>query len=175
MEEQSFVLDNGGEYGKYILQDLILPAIHSTPEAIERYQKAGRKRIHWLDGSVMPTPFQINTAWYYEANHEYMDQWAREEGDSGTIGKPHTHDVDELLCFYGSDPHDPYNLCGEVEIWIEGERHLLTKSSLIYIPAGVSHLPLYVNRVDRPIFHFSMLLNPKYSFSCADGGVFEAK
>ncbi len=175
MDEQATVMDNGGVWGKYILQDLQLPAIHSTPEAIEKYEKAGRKRIHWMDGHVMPGAFQINTAWYYEPNHEYMDRWALEEGESGTIGKPHSHTVDELLCFYGSDPYHPYDLCGEVEIWIEGERHLLTKSSLIFLPAGVSHLPLYVNRVERPIFHFSLLLNDEYSFACENGEIFQAK
>ena len=66
MDEQATVMDNGGVWGKYILQDLQLPAIHSTPEAIEKYEKAGRKRIHWMDGHVMPGAFQINTAWYYE-------------------------------------------------------------------------------------------------------------
>lgn len=175
MEAKGYVMNAEGEYGKYILQELQLPAVHATPEAIEKYERAGRKRIHWMDGTVMPGAFQINTSWYYEPNHEYMDRWAREEGESGTIGKPHTHDVDELLCFYGSDPHNPYDLNGEVEIWIEGERHLLTKSSLIFLPAGVSHLPLYVNRVERPIFHFSLLLNSEYSFDCANGEVFRAK
>ena len=29
-------------------------------------------------------------------------------------------------------------LGGEVELWIEDERHVLTKSSLVYIPAGVT-------------------------------------
>lgn len=175
MAEPDYVMNDGGEYGNYILQDLRLPAVHAAPEAVERYERAGRRRVHWLDGRVMPSAFQINTAWYYEANHEYMDRWAEEEGEAGTIGKPHVHAVDELLCFYGSDPENPYDLNGEVEIWIEGERHLLTKSSLIYLPAGVSHLPLYVNRVERPIFHFSPLLDAEYAFACENGEVFEAR
>ena len=58
-------LNNEGEYGKYILQELVLPAVHATPDAIAKYEKAGRKRILWMDGSVLPAPFQINTAGYY--------------------------------------------------------------------------------------------------------------
>jgi hypothetical protein len=165
-------LNNTGEFGKYILQDLMLPSVHATPEAIAKYEKAGRKRILWMDGNVMPVPFQINTAWYYSANHEYMDKWASEDK---TVGRSHVHDFDELLCFYGSDPFNPYNLCGEVEIWLHGEKHILTKSSLIFIPAGMPHLPLYVNRVDRPIFHFSLLLNREYEFKCENGESFRAK
>lgn len=168
-------MNNGGEYGKYILQDLQLPEIHATPEAIARYEAAGRKRIHWMDGTVMPGAIQINTAWYFAANHEHMDKVAAEQGPDGVIGKPHVHEVNELLCFYGSNPEDPYDLGGEVEIWIEGEPHILTKSSLIWLPAGVSHLPLYVNKVERPIFHFSLLLDSQYSLESADGIVFQAK
>jgi len=170
MEE---VLNNGGEYGKYIIQDLILPAMHADPEAVARYHAAGRARILWIDGETMEgAPFQMNTAWYYSANHEYMDKWAAED-PAGVTGKPHVHSVPELLCFYGSDPQNPYDLGGEVEIWIEGEKHILTKSSLIFIPAGVTHLPLYVNKLDRPIFHFSMLMNSTYTLETDDGVAYE--
>lgn len=55
----------------------------------------------------------------------------------------------------GGDPDDPAALGGEVELWIEDERHLLTKSCLVYIPAGVHHCPMNFLRVDRPILHFS--------------------
>lgn len=164
-------LNNDGEFGKYILQDLQLPSVHSTPEAIAKYEKAGRKRILWMDGNILPVSFQINTAWYYSANHDYMDKWATEDKN---IGKPHVHNVDELLCFYGSDPYNPYDLGGEVEIWLNGEKHILTKSSLIFIPAGLPHLPLYVNTVNRPIFHFSLLLNREYEFKNENGDLFRA-
>lgn len=39
------VMNNGGEYGRYFLQELKLPSVHATPEAIEKYNGAGRKRI----------------------------------------------------------------------------------------------------------------------------------
>ena len=169
------IINNGGKYGKYFLQELKLPAVHATPEAIAKYNEAGRKRVLWLDGAVIEgCPLQINTAYYYEKNHDYMDDWAANDPD-GLVGKPHVHDVPELLCFYGTDPEKPYDLNGEVEIWIEGEQHILTKSTLIFIPAGMSHLPLYVNKVDRPIFHFSMLMDDSYGFTSANGNRFEAK
>ena len=169
------VMNNGGEYGRYFLQELKLPSVHATPEAIEKYNEAGRKRILWLDGGVIDgCPFQINTAYYYEANHGYMDNWAAND-PAGLVGKPHVHDVPELLCFYGTDPQNPNDLGGEIEIWIEEEQHLLTKSTLVFIPAGVFHLPLYVNKVDRPIFHFSMLMNSSYTFIGESGAKFEAK
>ena len=83
--------------------------------------------------------------------------------------------MDEILCFYGSDPEDPYNLHGEIELILGDESHILTKSSLIYVPAGMRHSTPLVNRIDRPIFHFSMVLNPNYNFVAEDGGTFMAK
>jgi hypothetical protein len=68
----------------------------------------------------------------------------------------HTHDFDETLAFMGGDPEHPMDLNGEVELFIEDERLLLTKSCLVYIPAGVNHCPMNFLRVDRPIFHFSV-------------------
>ncbi len=32
--------------------------------------------------------------------------------------QPHKHDYDEVLCFFGTDPEDFYNLNGEVELSI---------------------------------------------------------
>ena len=84
------------------------------------------------------------------------------------MGKPHQHAQPEILGFYGSDPDDPYNLGGEVEIFVDGESHILTKSTMLFLPPELPHCPLYVNRVDRPIFHFSVVMSGIYSFSDRD-------
>jgi mannose-6-phosphate isomerase-like protein (cupin superfamily) len=70
--------------------------------------------------------------------------------------KQHTHDFDETLAFFGGDPADPMNLCGEVELFLNGESLVLTESCMVYIPAGMKHCPMNVKRADRPIFHFSV-------------------
>jgi hypothetical protein len=69
---------------------------------------------------------------------------------------PHTHDFNEVVTFIGSNVEDPYDLGGEIEIWLEDEPQILTRSSLIFIPAGMKHCPLIIRRVDRPIFHTAM-------------------
>ena len=154
-------MNRDGIYGKYIIQDIILPPERATPEAGKEYEELGRRRILWLDALNMPcSGIQMNTAWYVHANRD-IEIERRESGASkGTL--PHVHDVDELLGFLGSNPDDPSDLCGEIELHIDGEPHILTKSSYVFIPAGVKHVPLYINRVDRPIFHFSLLLGPQY-------------
>jgi hypothetical protein len=36
---------------------------------------------------------------------------------------------------------------------------------MIFVPAGVKHCPLYIKRVDRPIFHYTVVTSPLYSSS----------
>jgi hypothetical protein len=77
-------------------------------------------------------------------------------------GGPHTHDADEIIGFFGNNPQDPYDLGGEIEFWLEDEKHILTKSCLIFVPRGMKHCPLILRRVDRPIFHFTTVTSGQY-------------
>ena len=52
---------------------------------------------------------------------------------------------------------------GVIEIGINGELHRLTRSSIIFMPAGMKHLPLSILELRRPILHFSVSLSPAYS------------
>lgn len=45
---------------------------------------------------------------------------------------------------------------GDLEIWLEDEKHVVNKSCLIFIPAGMKHCPLRSTRVDRPYIHFAL-------------------
>jgi hypothetical protein len=33
---------------------------------------------------------------------------------------------------------------------------------MLFIPAGMKHMPLRILRVDRPVFHFSVVTEPHY-------------
>lgn len=70
-------------------------------------------------------------------------------------GKPHYHDYIEYVILYGSNPKDPFDLGGEVEFWLGDEKHTVTNTCVITIPAGLSHCPFIFKRVDRPIFFSS--------------------
>ena len=88
---------------------------------------------------------------------------AAEVGDGNFLRLlPHVHDTDEIIGFFGSNPDDPYDLGGEVEIWLEDDKHMLTRSCMIFVPAGMKHCPLTVTRVDRPIFHFTTVTGHEY-------------
>ena len=145
------ITDYGGEYGKYIVHEL-KDHDYGTPEFAEIYRKCA-KRVHMIDGKTVPGAIRMNTSWYYRVPER--DPFVEE----------HVHDCDEILGFYGSDPENPYDLGGEIELAIGGEYHKITDSVMIFIPAGLRHMPLSVKRVDRPIFHFSIVMNSEY-----DGG-----
>jgi hypothetical protein len=71
-----------------------------------------------------------------------------------TISPPaHTHDHDELLGFIGSNPEDQNDLGGEIEFWLDDEKHIITQSCFIFLPAGLKHNPFIFTRIERPILH----------------------
>ena len=155
-------MNNEGEYGKYIIQESILPPYMRLPEVKQEYHENGRRRVLWLDDNAAPGGgFTMNSAWIVHADCEL--QMARRASNTVLeIGMTHSHESNEIVGFLGSNPDDPSDLCGEIEFFIEGEQHILTKSTYIYLPAGVIHMPMTVNRVDRPIFHFFITMTPGY-------------
>jgi len=163
------VRDKEGEYGNLIVQELELPASHTTPVAKELYARFGR-RIHWIDSNVVPGSFQMNTSLYLKPTKDRFDDVTPDQAKYVSFRVPHVHENSEILGFYGTNPDDPYDLGGEIEVTIDGETHVLTKSSLVFIPGGLPHCPLTITRVDRPIFHFSIVMDPLYTL-IADGKV----
>ena len=74
----------------------------------------------------------------------------------------HTHDVDEIVGFFGSDPEDVDSLNGVMRFFIDGEWVEFDKSCFIFIPAGVEHCPYEVVSLEKPIIHISMLPTSTY-------------
>jgi len=144
-----YVMDSEGEYGKYIVQTLQAPPFN---EGFKSFYKTYAERLLWMDANVVPGAFQMNTSWYLHAS-DVRPLYGHDE---------HVHDFDEMIGFLGSDYNDPYDLGGIIEIGINGELHRLTKSSMIFMPAGLKHLPLSILELHRPILHFSISLSPFY-------------
>ncbi|MDO4182715.1 MAG: hypothetical protein Q4E12_03805 [Coriobacteriia bacterium] len=136
------------ESSKYVIQTLQDPPF--ADENFKRIYDGFAKRILWMDGNVVPGAFQMNTAWYFAVP------------EKNPIFEEHSHNTDELIGFIGSNPDDPYDLGGELEVTVNGETHVITTSTMIFAPAGMPHMPLKINRVDRPIFHFSVVMESTY-------------
>lgn len=139
-----------GEYSSYIVQDLQYPEGMSSPEFQAMYDRFA-KRILWMDGNVVPGAFQMNTAWYCNVP------------EKDPIFPEHVHPDDELIGFFGSDPNDPYELHAEIEVAINGERRILTRSTMIFVPGNMPHMPMRILRVDKPVFHFSIMTGGEYN------------
>jgi hypothetical protein len=133
------------KYGKYVITDM---KKEFAPEVAARYAKWAT-RILWLDEEIVEGAYQMNCSWYRKMPEKQMEA-------------SHTHDADEIIGFFGSDPENANDLNGEIEFWIEDEKFNLTKSTLIFVPAGVKHCPLIIRKINKPIFHFTTVKTGLY-------------
>ena len=142
------------KYGKYIIyepkRNVKLPSYRGEPEGAPGDVEGKTTHMMYLDSEVVEGAFYSECAWFWPGSG--TDQ----NPESGPPpGGAHTHSFDEVVGFFGTNPEDPHDLCGEIEMWLEDEKHVLTKSFMIFVPAGMKHCPLIIRRVDRPIFHFT--------------------
>lgn len=140
------------KYDKYIVTELKAP--EAVMARLKDYARIG-KRILWVDESVVPGAFQMNCSWYLHS--------------SSRGPEPHVHDVDEIIGFFGNNHQDPYDLGGEIELWLEDEKFIIDRSAIVFVPAGMVHCPLILRRVDRPIFHFSTVTSGSYTQEQPEG------
>lgn len=146
------VYNTEGNYGKYIVQELKTPVFS---QGFNEFYATYAKRLLWMDSHNVPGAFQMNISWYMKAS-ECRPLLKHDE---------HVHEFDEMIGFLGSDPDDPYDLGAEIEIGIGGELHRLTRSSVIFMPGGLRHLPLSIIELHRPVLHFSISMNPAYGYT----------
>jgi hypothetical protein len=142
------------KYAQYIVTDLkknIVEAPWNPPPSEAGKGKGGR--ILFLDNEVAPGAFYVECVWALPRSPE---ESARK------VPQPHTHDYDEVLAFFGTNPDDIHDLGAEVELWLGDEKHILTKSCMVFIPKGLQHCPMKFLRIERPVFHFSAGPGKKY-------------
>jgi len=154
--------DKSGEqkYAKYISYDVDkakwLPK-DSTPPAEPRKKFDSTIKITpLLDLDRVPGAFYIDLNWMGKGySKDYLD-----EGE-------HYNDFDEVIGLIGSrGEKDPRALGGEVEMWLGGEKYLITRSCLIFVPKGLKHIPIRFNRIDNaPVLFFTFGQTAKYSLT----------
>ena len=142
------------KYGKYIITDYISDA-----------EKRARGRTP--DEKLPDVPYSHGLLWLDEKIVKgafYMEMVMLEPGNksTGVWVKPHTHEFDEILGFVSTNAKDYKNLGGDIELWLDDEKHMITKTCLVYVPANLKHCPLIINRVTTPIVHFSVLTGKQY-------------
>ena len=135
------------KYGKYIITDVIPK--EEAPWS-PKFKPDELIPMLFLDSRVIEGAFYVDSNWTLPA-------FAKE-----SHGQAHSHDYDEVLGFFGSDPENPHDLYAEAEVHLGDEVHTVTKSCLIYIPKGTEHGPIDFKRIDRPMFHFSCGTGKQY-------------
>jgi len=86
------------------------------------------------------------------------------ESATKTLGHgPHKHPVPEVLVALGSDPANPGDLGAEFELYMgtEMEKHVINRSTLIFIPANLVHCPFTIKKVTRPFIFIQAHYGPK--------------
>ena len=124
---------------QYIITEMNLPEYKQKSDAA---YPGKANHIAWLDKDIIKGAFYLECLWFLQ-------------GSEANRVEAHTHDFDEVIGFFGTDAGNQRDLGGEVELWLDGEKHVLTNSFIAFIPKGMVHCPLKVRRVDRPIFHFT--------------------
>lgn len=99
----------------------------------------------------------------FQANLSALYLVARDDKANGDT--PHTHDFDEYLSFIGLDPDNPDYLGGEVALCLgdEQESHTIDKSTTVYIPKGMKHLPITFKKIDKPFLLAHLFLTDAYA------------
>jgi len=146
------------KYEKYIIaEDLMPPLPADTRKLMKDQRQAGntidRTLLLGIQDSILKGSFFVGC--------EII--WGLTGDGPVNIETPHRHDFDEIIGFAGCDRRHPRELGGEIEFWLGGEAHVLTRSCLIFIPRRLEHCPIYFRRVDTPIFMFETGSGPGYA------------
>ena len=85
--------------------------------------------------------------------------------DKSNGDTPHIHDFDEYLSFIGLDPDNPDYLGGEIDLCLgeEREKHTINKSTTVFIPKGMKHLPITFKKIDKPFVLAHLFLTDFYT------------
>jgi hypothetical protein len=78
---------------------------------------------------------------------------------------PHMHKYPELFMHLGTDPDNPMELGAEVEMFVgpEMEKHIITRSTIMYFPANLPHSPWRILKVTRPFLIVTVNQSPLHT------------
>jgi len=127
------------KYGKYFITET--PPNPGMPD-----NRTKGNTVPWENSLYISEELngKVPGAFYLETN------MVLRTGTIDLLSKSHSHSFDEYLMFLGTNPEDQLDLGGEVEFWLGGEKHMITRTCAVFVPAGLDHCPVYFRRVDRP-------------------------
>ncbi|MGD0794001.1 MAG: hypothetical protein ABR958_00205 [Dehalococcoidales bacterium] len=78
------------------------------------------------------------------------------------VPEGHKHDYAQILAFIGGNLSDVFDFDAEIELYVGGEKHIINQTTVVYVPGGVMHCPLYFNRVGKPLLFNNMYFTAEY-------------
>ena len=138
--EETNGVTTAGKYAKYV-----------TPLPIE----PGPIHGPWID---------LQGENYENANCRFIYRFITKPVDM--VPFPHSHDFEEFMMFFGSDPQDISDFNAEIECYIgqgeDQERYVITSPTVLFFPKGMPHCPLNFKKVDKTITMVIIALTPRY-------------
>jgi hypothetical protein len=131
-----------GKYDKLIATDLFWKSPENPNKSVSGTRHLGKK---WGGAQHM----SMDTAYVTQAHV--------------MISQPHVHEFPQILNFYSANPKDAKDFDADVEITIEGEKHIIKQPSSVYIPAGTRHGPVVFARINKPLLFIDLAVGEEYS------------
>jgi hypothetical protein len=88
--------------------------------------------------------------------------WAPVTHPFTMVDSAHKHDYAQILAFVSNNLEDMFDFDAEVELYLEGEKHVINQTTVVYIPGGTMHCPLYIKRVGKPFLFNNMYFTAEY-------------
>ena len=141
------------KYSKYLVQKPSPVHLELQSKTAVKDPFPGIKNTHLMstDASVQENFFHVDCSWLWSGR-------AKEPA-----GEAHTHKFSQVIGLVGGTKEDAHDLGGEITIWLDGNKEMITRTCLIFIPAGVAHGPFLVSKVERPIFFVDIAMTGKYA------------
>ena len=131
------------KYGKYMVFGT--PPDVKRPDYMRDLDPKYMRPMAYVDETVIPdAEFGCETLWLLP-------------GEKSTAGQlmmdAHTLPHGTSIVFNAMNYEDITDLCAEVELWIGGEKHNITKSFGAYIPPDVEQGPMIVRNITKQTFY----------------------
>jgi hypothetical protein len=143
------------QYSNRIITDALpmTPEMHRFTAKQEKKGPPSLVSTHLLtvNAARLKDFFYVDCTWLWKGTAE------------GPLDVTHCHDFDEVVAFVGSNREDPHDLGAEIVIWLNGEKQVLTRSCLVFIPAGLNHFPVEIKKIDRPVFCVTIARTENYT------------
>ena len=148
----------GSKYEKYVVAK---PAYEVIPKEVVKNRIPA---MTLMSGNLVP-----------EAKMYIETGWVLGMPDPNPHIGEHTHDYDEIVIHLGTDPSNPEDLGGEIEIMMDGEPVMINSTSAIYVPKGVKHGPLTWKKFTKPHLEFTIMIGASTLAEADPGGHEKAK